>query len=81
MTQETRNQEILERLTKLYRDLPLEYAGYALTAIHDIEAMMYKKAYNERWDAYYDPYTREWQESQCDDPTCEFCANRPPKAP
>jgi len=32
---------VLMRLDRLYRDLPLEYAGYALTAIQDIEAILY----------------------------------------
>jgi hypothetical protein len=33
--------------------------------------------YSEEYDAYYNPATNEWIESKCDDPTCEFCANRP----
>lgn len=36
--------------------------------------------YSEQWDAYYDDETNEWLESKCDDPTCEYCANRPDKA-
>lgn len=35
----TKNEEIIQRL---YRDLPLEYAGYVLSAIEDIEAIMYR---------------------------------------
>jgi hypothetical protein len=33
--------------------------------------------YSEEYDAYYNPLTNEWIESKCDDPTCEFCINRP----
>ena len=33
--------------------------------------------YSEKYDAYYDDETNEWLESKCDDPTCEFCVNRP----
>ena len=36
-----------------------------------------KEAYSEKYDAYYDEDTNEWLESKCDDPTCEFCVNRP----
>lgn len=36
--------------------------------------------YSEKYDAYYDESTGEWTESKCDDPTCEYCANRPDKA-
>ena len=36
--------------------------------------------YSEQWDANYDGITGEWLESKCDDPTCEYCANRPDKA-
>lgn len=35
--------------------------------------------YSEQWDANYDGITGEWLESKCDDPTCEYCANRPEK--
>ena len=34
--------QIMERLDKLYRDIPLEYCGYVLTAIQDIEVILYK---------------------------------------
>lgn len=37
------------------------------------------KQYSERWDAYYDSNANEWLESKCDDPTCEYCVNRPEK--
>ena len=37
------------------------------------------KQYSERWDAYYDSNTNEWLDSKCDDPTCEYCVNRPEK--
>ena len=33
--------------------------------------------YSEKYDAYYDTATNEWIEDKCDDPTCEFCVNRP----
>ena len=36
--------------------------------------------YSEQYDANYNGITREWTESKCDDPTCEYCANRPDKA-
>jgi hypothetical protein len=35
--------DMMERLNKLYHELPFEYAGYVLTAIEDIEDIMYKK--------------------------------------
>lgn len=35
------------------------------------------KRYSEEYDAYYDAQTGEWLESKCDDPNCQFCANRP----
>ena len=35
------------------------------------------ESYSEEYDAYYNPTTNEWIESKCDDPTCEFCTNRP----
>lgn len=34
---------ILKRLDELYSDLPLEWSGYALSAINDIEEIIYKK--------------------------------------
>lgn len=33
--------------------------------------------YCEACDAYYDSETDEWTEPACDDPECEFCADRP----
>jgi len=33
--------------------------------------------YSEEHDAYYNQKTNEWTESKCDDPTCEYCINRP----
>lgn len=33
--------------------------------------------YNAQHDAYYDPKTGAWIESQCDDIECEYCAGRP----
>jgi hypothetical protein len=33
--------------------------------------------YNEQYDAYYDDTTGEWTESKCDDPTCDYCKDRP----
>jgi hypothetical protein len=35
------------------------------------------KKYSEQYDAYYDEDTNQWLESQCDDPECEYCVNRP----
>ena len=37
------------------------------------------KQYSEEFDAYYDDDTNEWLESVCDDPTCEYCTERPEK--
>lgn len=37
----SKNQKILDRLDKLYREMPLEYCGYVLTAIQDIERILY----------------------------------------
>jgi hypothetical protein len=34
-------------------------------------------AYSEQYDAYYNPVTNEWVDSKCNDPTCEYCLNRP----
>jgi hypothetical protein len=36
-------------------------------------------AYNEEHDTYYSLVTGEWIEDPCDDPTCEYCVNRPAK--
>jgi len=37
--------------------------------------------YSEEYDAYYIVETGEWVESKCDDPTCEYCVNRPERFP
>lgn len=34
-------------------------------------------AYSEEYDAYYNLVTMTWIDSKCDDPTCEYCLNRP----
>lgn len=36
-----------------------------------------KIGYSEEYDANYNTQTGEWLDDKCDDPTCEFCANRP----
>lgn len=33
--------------------------------------------YSEEYDAFYCAPCNAWLESTCDDPTCEFCINRP----
>ena len=38
--------QVLNRLDQLYHDLPLEYCGYVLTAIQDIEAILYATSDN-----------------------------------
>lgn len=35
------------------------------------------KQYSDYYDAVYDDETDEWLEDKCDDPTCEFCTQRP----
>lgn len=35
--------------------------------------------YSEKYDAYYNAKTNAWVEDKCDDPTCEYCINRPDK--
>ena len=37
--------------------------------------------YSDRYDAYYNRYTREWVEKRCKDRHCEYCALRPKLAP
>ena len=37
------------------------------------------KEYSEQYDAYYDAETNQWLESKCDDPYCDYCADRPEK--
>jgi hypothetical protein len=36
-----------------------------------------REEYSEEWDAFYNVERNEWLESKCDDPTCEYCINRP----
>lgn len=36
--------------------------------------------YSEFYDAYFCPACRNWLEKSCGSSTCEYCANRPPKA-
>jgi len=36
--------------------------------------------YSEEYDSPYNKTTGEWLAPKCDDPTCEFCSNRPEKA-
>lgn len=42
---------VIERLNKLYHELPIEYCGYAMTAIEDIEAEYYSDPNNQYNDA------------------------------
>jgi hypothetical protein len=35
------------------------------------------KNYSEEHDCYYCQPCNIWVEDQCDDPTCEYCINRP----
>lgn len=37
------------------------------------------KAYFDDYDSYFCPNCNVWLESQCSDPTCEFCSERPNK--
>jgi hypothetical protein len=41
--------------------------------------MSENRAYDDKYDSYYDAETGEWLESGCDDADCNFCKNRPPK--
>ena len=36
-----------------------------------------KTGYSEKYDATYDIEKNEWLDGQCDDPTCEYCVDRP----
>lgn len=54
---EEKTELVLMRLDRLYRDLPLEYAGYALSAIQDIEAILYAAEYHQ--DKGYEIGTEE----------------------
>ena len=55
---EEKTELVLMRLDRLYRDLPLEYAGYALSAIQDIENILYA-ANNLHSDKGYEIGTEE----------------------
>ena len=35
------------------------------------------KAYHIGYDAFFDKHTGEWLESECGDPTCDYCMKRP----
>jgi hypothetical protein len=35
------------------------------------------EGFSEKHDAFYCITCNEWLESTCDDPTCEYCVNRP----
>ena len=35
--------------------------------------------YNAQFDAYYCELCNEWLERKCNDPECEYCAERPEK--
>ena len=77
-------ERVMIRLDKLYRDIPLESCGYVLSAIQDIEQILYEDqetTYSEQYDAFYYTKTKEWTEPKCDDPTCEYCVDRPERAP
>lgn len=38
--------------------------------------------YNERWDAVYCPSCKKWLEARCSaGKDCEFCGDRPERAP
>jgi hypothetical protein len=37
----------------------------------------YKVEYSEQYDANYSPVRNEWLDDRCDDPTCEYCKDRP----
>jgi hypothetical protein len=51
----------------------------AANALEKLSPEVEEFAYNEEYDAYYNPKTDEWIESRCDDPACEYCSNRPEK--
>jgi hypothetical protein len=36
-----------------------------------------RKIYSEQYDAWYDADANKWLETQCNDPSCGYCANRP----
>lgn len=37
--------------------------------------------YNEEYDSHYCSKCRKWLEKQCEDPSCDYCKDRPKKAP
>jgi hypothetical protein len=77
-------EQIMARLDQLYRSVPLESSGYVMSAIQDIEQIVYQDqetAYSEEYDAFYYTATGEWIEPKCSDPNCEFCTKRPPRFP
>jgi len=45
------------------------------------EARGHATGYNEDFDAAYCATCREWLESRCLDPLCEYCRARPAKPP
>ncbi len=45
------------------------------------EARGHKTAYNEDYDTVYCVDCREWLESRCPDPLCEYCRKRPATPP
>lgn len=49
----------------------------AADALENLSPKTEEFAYNEKYDAYYNPKTGEWIESRCSDPTCEYCSTRP----
>ena len=51
----------------------------AANALEKLSPEVEEFAYNEQYDAYYNPKTDEWIEPRCDDPTCEYCSARPEK--
>jgi hypothetical protein len=47
----------------------------------NIEELKECIAYNEKYDSYYNSKTNEWLEQTCSDAECEYCKDRPDKAP
>ena len=48
ITIEEYHQIVMQRLLTLYRDLPIEYSGYVISTVEDIEEAYYKK-----WNTSY----------------------------
>ena len=42
MTIDEYHQIVMQRLLTLYRDLPIEYSGYVISTVEDIEEVYYK---------------------------------------